>query len=106
MPKVSACYLEKQKGFIFLSRTAKLDPEDGACCPNFQWRFCYVLLHKREGKATIAHIIYYGTSGGELKILEIFKLELVVGNPNFVWCLLKVIYSEKATKLACFFKCF
>ena len=78
MPKVSAYYLEKQKGFIFLSRTAKLDPEDGVSRPNFQWRFCYVLLHKREGKATIAHIIYYGTSGGELKLLGLFKLVLVV----------------------------
>ena len=40
--KVSAFYLEK-KSFIskkiFLSRTAKMDPNDYACCPNFQWRF-------------------------------------------------------------------
>ena len=44
----------------------------------------YYILHKREGKATIAHIIYYGTSGGELKILEIFEF-VVVGKPTFVW---------------------
>ena len=44
----------------------------------------YVLLHKREGKATIAHIIYYGTSGGELKILDILRF-VVVGKPTFVW---------------------
>ena len=40
MLKVSAFYLEKQKSLIpkkyFLSRTAKIDPKDGAFCPNFQ----------------------------------------------------------------------
>ena len=44
MLKVSAFHLEKQKSFIpkknnFLavgSKYAKIDPKDGACCPNFQ----------------------------------------------------------------------
>ena len=39
MLKVSAFYLEKQKSFIPLSRTAKLGLKDGVSRPNFQWRF-------------------------------------------------------------------
>ena len=47
MLKVSAFYLEKQKSFIpkkniisaVVSKYAKIDPKDDACCPNFQWRF-------------------------------------------------------------------
>ena len=46
MLKVSAFYLEKWKSFIpkiILIKPlslAKVDPKDGTCCPNFQWRFC------------------------------------------------------------------
>ena len=44
MLKVSASSLEKQKSFIpkkniskaGVSKYAKVDPKDGACCPNFQ----------------------------------------------------------------------
>ena len=44
MLKVSVFYLEKQKSFIpkinifldVVSKYAKIDPKDGACCPNFQ----------------------------------------------------------------------
>ena len=44
MLKVSAFYLEKQKSFIpkkntfyaVVAKYAKIDPTDGACCPNFQ----------------------------------------------------------------------
>jgi hypothetical protein len=40
MLKVSDFYLEKQKSFIpkilVVSKYAKIDPKDGACCPNFQ----------------------------------------------------------------------
>ena len=44
MLKVSAFYIEKQKRFILkkntfqavVSKYAKIDPKDGACCPNFQ----------------------------------------------------------------------
>ena len=28
-----------QKKFLVVSKYAKIDPKDGACCPNFQWRF-------------------------------------------------------------------
>ena len=44
MLNVSAFYLEEHKSFIpkkSLSHTAKIDPKDDACCPNFQWRFWY-----------------------------------------------------------------
>ena len=47
MLKVSAFYLEKQKSFItkkkFLSRTTKIDPKDGACCPNFSEGFDFTV---------------------------------------------------------------
>jgi hypothetical protein len=44
MLKVSVFYLEKQKSFIskknifyaVVFKYAKIDPKDGACCPNFQ----------------------------------------------------------------------
>ena len=43
--KVSAFYLDNKKRFIpkkdLLSLTAKIDPKDGACYPNFQWRFWF-----------------------------------------------------------------
>ena len=34
---VSAFYFKKQKSFI--PKYIKIDPKDGACCSNFQWRF-------------------------------------------------------------------
>ena len=47
MLKTSAFYLEKQKKlflknifYAVVSKHAKIDPKDGAGCPNFQWRFC------------------------------------------------------------------
>ena len=47
MLKISAVYLEKQKSVIpkknifkaIVSKYAKIDFKDGACCPNFQEGF-------------------------------------------------------------------
>ena len=34
------CIPKKNMFCAVVSKYAKIVPKDGACCPNFQWRFC------------------------------------------------------------------
>ena len=80
MLKVSAFYLEKQKSCIpkknifqaEVSKYAKIDPKDGACSPNFQWRFWFYLhdYHMYYSVTLVVEFWGQGSTGSKFFVQE------------------------------------